>query len=60
MKASDLTTYLCELSFSKLTEIKTSKREQLGTTDEEMRVVLSRVSPHTSLFCLIRQAKMSH
>jgi hypothetical protein len=39
------TMYLCELGFSTLMEIKTSKREQLRTTAEEMRVALSAISP---------------
>ncbi|XP_067123773.1 SCAN domain-containing protein 3-like [Centruroides vittatus] len=54
------TTYLCELGFSTLTEIKTSKRERLRSIDEEMRVALSTVPPRIIRLCAAKQTQISH
>jgi hypothetical protein len=54
------TSYLCELVFSARTEIKTPEREALKTTDEEMRVAQSTVSPRISLLFPTEQAQISH
>ncbi|KAL4105228.1 hypothetical protein QTP88_020490 [Uroleucon formosanum] len=39
------TSYLCELGFSTLTNIKTKKRERLTNIEEEMRVAISYIRP---------------
>lgn len=52
--------YLCELGFSVLTEIKSKKRERLQTLDEEMRVCLSTIDPRIKLICSQMQAQGSH
>lgn len=45
------TTYLCELGFSALTNIKNKKRERLHSIDQEMRVCLSSIRPRIELLC---------
>ena len=40
------TSYLCELGFSTLNNIKNRKRERLCSTEEEMRVCLSHIRPN--------------
>jgi hypothetical protein len=51
------TTYLCELGFSALTNIKNKKRERL---EQEMHVCLSSIRPRIELSCKKRQAQVSH
>lgn len=54
------TSYLCELGFFVLTNIKTNKRERLQTIEEEMRVCLSTVQPNSKRICQSHQAHVSH
>ena len=45
------TSYLCELGFSTLTNIKYKKREKLNCVEEEMRVCLSEIRPRIEEIC---------
>jgi hypothetical protein len=54
------TSYLCELGFSTLTNIKTKKRERLTNIEEEMRVALSEIRPDIVQICKNHQAQTSH
>jgi hypothetical protein len=54
------TTYLCELGFSALTNIKNKKPERLLSFEQEMRVCLSSIPPRIELLCKKRQAQISH
>ena len=54
------TTYLCELGFSALTNIKNKKRERLLSVEQEMHVCLSSNPPQIELLCKKRQAQVSH
>jgi hypothetical protein len=54
------TTYLCELGFSALTNIKNKKRERLLSVEQEIRVSLSSISQRIELLCKKRQAHVSH
>lgn len=52
--------YLCELGFSSLNEIKSKKRERLQMIDAEMRVCLSNIEPRIAHICSLKQAHTSH
>lgn len=54
------TSYLCELGFSALAEIKSKKRERLLMIDEEMRVCLSTIEPRIEKICSEKQCHSSH
>lgn len=54
------TSYLCELGFSTLTNIKYKKREKLKCVEEEMRVCLSEIRPRIEEICRSHQAQISH
>jgi len=46
------TTYLCELGFSTLKNIKNKKREKLLSVDQKMRVCLSSIRPRIEILNL--------
>ena len=54
------TSYLCELGFSIVTNIKTKKRATLTNLDEELRVAISKIRPNITEICKNRQAQVSH
>lgn len=54
------TSYLCELGFSALVNIKTKKRERLKTLENEMRVCLSKTRPNIKEICKHHHAHISH
>ena len=54
------TSYLCELGFSTMTNIKNKKREQLLTLEEELRVCLSKTRPNFPVLFRNHQAQISH
>jgi hypothetical protein len=54
------TTYLCELGFSALTNLKNKKSERLLSLEQEMHVCLPSVRPRIELLCKKRQAQVSH
>ena len=54
------TSYLCELGFSTLNNIKTKKRERLQCVEEEMRVCLSEIRPNVDNVARKHQANVSH
>lgn len=54
------TSYLCEVGFLTMVNIKTKKHQSLGNLEEEMRVALSFIRPNISEICKDRQAQVSH
>ena len=54
------TSYLCELGFSYLNNIKTKKCERLKNIEEELRVCLSYIRPHMAAVVKKHQAQLSH
>ncbi|XP_053545292.1 zinc finger BED domain-containing protein 5-like [Bombina bombina] len=54
------TTYICEVSFSTMTNLKTLKRGSLKMLDDEMRVSLSDIPPNIQKLCSSHQAHTSH
>jgi len=54
------TSYLCELGFSTLHNIKSKKRERLCCIEDEMRVCLSEIRPKIETVAIKHQAHVSH
>ena len=54
------TTYVCEVSFSTMLNLKSSKRGTLKMLDAEMRVCLSNIPPNIQKLCSSHQAHVSH
>ena len=54
------TSYLCELGFSYLNNIKNKKRERLKNIEEELRVCLSHIRPNITAVVKKHQAQLSH
>jgi hypothetical protein len=54
------TTYLNELGFSALTNMKNKKRERLLSLEQEIHVCLSSIRPRIELLCKKRLAQISH
>ena len=54
------TSYLCELVFSTLNNIKNKKRQRLRSTEEEMRVCLSHIRPNVQEVRRQHQAQVPH
>lgn len=54
------TSYLCEVGFSTLTNIKTKRRERLLSVEQEMRVCLSTIRPRIAEICKQSQGHISH
>ena len=54
------TSYLCELAFSILHNIKSKKPERLCCIEEEMRVCLSKIRPNIETVAKKYQAHVSH
>ncbi|XP_068236967.1 protein FAM200A-like [Palaemon carinicauda] len=54
------TSYLCELGYSSITNIKTKKRLRLLSVEEEIRVCLSSVPPNIERLRKSRNLQLSH
>ena len=54
------TTYLCEISFSALTHIKSQYRSSLKNVEEALRPAVSNIQPRFNLLCNKKQAHPSH
>jgi len=54
------TSYLCELGFSTLHNIKSKKPERLCCIEEEMRVFLSEIRPNIETVAKKHQSHVSH
>jgi hypothetical protein len=54
------TTYICELGFSALATIKSTKRGRLLTVEKELRVCLSQICPRIQKIFKNNQAQVSH
>ncbi len=54
------TSYLFELGFSTLNNMKTQKRESLRYIEEEMRICLSQIRPNIENFAKKHQSHVSH
>ena len=54
------TTYLCEVGFSSLTNIKSVKRERLSSVEEEMQVCLSTIRPRIKEICKSKQSQIPY
>ena len=55
-----LTSYLCELAFSTLHNMKSKKRERLCYIEEKMRVCLSEIRPNIETVAKKHQAHVPH
>jgi len=55
-----LTSYLCEVAFSALNEIKNKKKERLINFEEKLRVALLKISPQIDTLCKKYQSQISH
>ena len=51
------TTYICEESFSTMTNIKSMKRGSLKMLDDEMRLSLSYIQPNIKTLCSSHQIR---
>ena len=54
------TTYICEESFSTMTNIKSMKRGSLKMLDDELRLSLSYIQPNIKTLCSSHHAHVSH
>lgn len=54
------TTYLCEMAFSVMTNIKTKQRSRLSNIEIAMRPALTDIKPNFNLLCQNKQAHQSH
>ena len=54
------TSYLCDLGFLTLHNIKSKKRERLCCIEEKMRVCRSEISPELEMVAIKHPAQVSH